>query len=251
MEEINKTLDELGKEIENLQENIGRNEAIKKSVSRQKKISHIIESVAPLSHIFVATAFALMYRYNRDENFYKREYLKMKTVMDNTGVIEVVNQFDEFNENNNVLYYYGKWEINEDGKFTRAIKVYNIKPSKYGLSNILDGKVENLDEVFGSPISSQTQQKSTISKVELEKKPYLKAILYNESTLQYETRLIPVEEFSRDTILTLLSCLSVEAFMYLLIKYVKKVGDPTDEVVDELNSYDDNEDNIKKLQMLK
>ncbi len=271
LDELDKVIKE-NKETKDLEKYVEAREVLKKKVKLKKGISNIIESVTPLSHIFVAATFAFLYPYKRDEDFYKREYLKMKTVIDNTGVIEVENQFDEFNQNDNILYYYGKWEKSDDGKFTRAIKVYNLKSTKYGLNNILNGKVENLDEVFGNPISNKIQQKSTISMAELEKEPYLKAILYNESTKEYETRLIPVKKFSIDTIFTLLSCLSVEAFMYLLIKHVKDIGKPTKEVIDQyyneeliniidkckkeikeknnLNSCDCDED-IIKLQMLR
>ena len=141
------------------------------------------------------------------DNF--RNYLRTKTEVDNLGNIRYEQQYNDFENDDNTLYYCSKWHDNEDGFYSRNIEMYKIKElTEEDLINILTKENLELSDILGEPISKKIETKNNILEEELEEKDYLQAVIYSKSDNDY---ILYKETVSINVVVT---------FLYLLLTFL-------------------------------
>lgn len=147
----------------------------------------------------------------------KKDYQKTMKEIDASGHIRSIQQYEDYETTDNVLYFYDNWQTIDGNTFFRIIKVYKLGDiSEFRIKEILNGNVCSLDDVFGGPISIKTETSNYLEKSELDQKPFLKARIFSEDTNEYIYVNQPISDNIGETILWAFILLFLEsiAFVY-------------------------------------
>lgn len=120
-----------------------------------------------------------------------------KKELDNFGNIKYEQSYDGFHESNNTISYVSNWTKQENGSYSREIKTYAIKKEKEDIITVIINNFNtdlSLDDLFGKPTSSVIQSQNNLTDEEIQKEPYLKAVIYSESNDDF----IIVKESTKD-----------------------------------------------------
>lgn len=189
--ENQKLLHELKKEIEKLEKDIKNIRLINLKIEAIKNLKitlRFIQRIAPyiITASLTAGGFKLLgggLPFYRD-NF--RNYLRTMNEFDNLGNVRYEQQYNDFENDDNTLYYCSKWQDNEDGFYSRNIEMYKIKElTEEDLINILTKENLELSDILGEPISKKIETKNNILEEELEEKDYLQAVIYSINDNDY------------------------------------------------------------------
>lgn len=116
----------------------------------------------------------------------RKNELDIMKEFDSLGNIRTVVQYEDYEQTDNKLFYYGKWEKIEDGFCKRIIETYELKnKTEQEIINMLEIDDISLESVFGKPISKKIETKNNVTEEELYSKPYLQAIIYNKDKNDY------------------------------------------------------------------
>lgn len=209
--ENQKLLHQMKKEIESLEKDIKNIRLINLKIEAIKnlKISlRFIQRIAP----YIITASITLGGFKLSgaglpfirDNY--KEYLQTKTEVDSLGNVRYEQQYADFKNSDNALYYYSKWHKNEDVFYSRIIEMYKIKElTEEDIIDILTKENLELRDILGEPISKKIETKNNILEEELEEKDYLQAVIYSKSDNDY----IVCKETVGDNVLV--------TFFYLLL----------------------------------
>ena len=119
-----------------------------------------------------------------------KQYLNTETTLDSNGKTSYVTQYDKFAFENDGdrISYYGKWKLEDNGFYSRNVEVYSMnKINEEQIMDILNNpnKFSTLQDIFGEPISKQTEYEEKISENDMKKNAYIKVVKYSESDDNY------------------------------------------------------------------
>lgn len=140
--------------------------------------------------------------------------LEVKKEIDNLGNISYEEQYGKFDNPIGTISYVGKWNKKVDGFYEREVKTYatgNIEEIIV-TKLINDEDITSLDEILGDAISSKKQTRNNLTKEEIEKEPYLQAVIYSEIDDDYIVVKETIEQNMGWTILWFLLTTLIEFF---------------------------------------
>ena len=112
--------------------------------------------------------------------------LKIKKSFDNLGNTSTEQQYDRFERDKNTLYYYSKWNLNENNYYSRTVETYRLnKFSEEYIQKLLENNNKELQDILGEPITRNTEIQKNIPQEELNKKEYIQILIYSEDTKDY------------------------------------------------------------------
>ncbi len=237
--EKQRLLQQMEKEIESLEKEIKqqklRNLKIN-SVKNLKITARVLQLIAP--YVVSASIVTWFFFSNGIIPFHrdKREiYSRVMTEFDNLGNIRYEQQYADFDDQNNVFKFYSQWQLQADGFYTRTIKTYNIEEKTYEeLRELFNKENLTLEDFLGKPILTIKETKNNLTDDELNKEPFMQAIIYNVDENDF---IIQEESFAEDMYSTIgyffllggvefvLRFLRSEFSSFNFRKYVERVKD--------------------------
>lgn len=226
-------LSQMKQEIETLKSNIKQAKLrnVKIWATRNLKISaRSLQRVAPyaLTAGIVTGCFTLTH----NTPFYLDEwkvYPNIMTEFDNFGNIRTKSQKDHFKDDNgkkldnsdSMLYYYSKWEKNDDGFYSRSIQTYSIKKKTYeDIVKLFEEEKsfekENLSlmDFLGYPTSNIMETRNNLTNEELQEESFMEAFIYNKDKNNYVTYRETIYENRSDSMLYVLITMFFELLLY-------------------------------------
>lgn len=163
---------------------------IKVGAIRNLKISaRALQLVAPyvLTAGIIAGGFTLLHHipfYGGDE---WKVYSTVMTEFDNNDNIRYEQQYGSYqSSSDNKLYYYTKWQQDDDGFYSRTAQVYSVKKKTYDDIIELFGQEDlQLQDVLGEPSSNFKETKKNLTDEELQQESFIRAIIYNVDKNDY------------------------------------------------------------------
>lgn len=155
---------------------------------------------------------------------------------DSRGNIRYEEQYESFRNESSVISLYSKWTLQEDGLYTRTIKIF--KPKAITEEDILklfnSPEVKSLEKLFGQPIRSKKEYKNKLDIPEEENIDFLQATTYDVNKNDY----IITKESITENFATTLLYIMFTAFAELLPAFYRENYSTFD--------YDDCVDAIKR-----
>lgn len=200
--EQKKMLLQMKKEIETLESEIKYSILVNAKIGaiRNLKISaRALQKVAPyaLTAGIIASGFTL----SGDIPFYPNDewkvYSNVMTEFDNYGNIRTEQQYDNFEDDNgntldssdSMLYYYSKWEKNDDEFYSRTVQIYSIEKKTYeDIIKLFGEENINLEDILGEPSSNIKETRNNLTDEELQEESFVKAVIYNKDENDYIMR---------------------------------------------------------------
>ena len=110
-----------------------------------------------------------------------KKKLQIKTEMDSLGNVNITGQYGRFKDKFASITYYGKWVKESDNMFVRNVKIYKVgKDNEEDIVRALENPNSlKLDDIFGKPETDAIEKRNNLSRDEVEKEPYLLAIVYS------------------------------------------------------------------------
>ncbi len=200
--EQKKLLIQMKKEIDTLEFDIkysSLRNAKMGAIKNLKIYARALQLVAPyvVTAGIVAGGFALF----GDIPFYPNDevkaYSNVMTEFDNAGNIRKEQQYASFKDesghkldsNDNLLYYYSKWEKIDDGLYSRVVQTYSIDEKTYeDIIKLFDKKDLSLEGILGEPDSNIKETKNNLTEEELQEGAFIQAIVYSKDEGDYIIR---------------------------------------------------------------
>lgn len=189
--EQKKLLIQMKQEIESLESEIKHSSLVNAKIGaiRNLKISaRALQLAAPyvLTAGIVAGGFTLL----GDIPFYGGDewkvYSNVMTEFDDAGNIRFEQQYDSFENSDNILYYYSKWQQGNDGFYSRTVQTYSIKKKTYeDIIELFGQENLNLEDVLGEPSSNIKETRNNLTDEELQEESFVKAVIYNKDENDY------------------------------------------------------------------
>ena len=182
-----KILTKMKDEIQGLEQDI-KNLKIKNLKINTKRFFKMSICTLRLVTPYVVTAAFTLWLFSLGNIFpfkenYEKKCLKVKKEIDNKGNISFEEQYENFDNINTTISYYGKWIKKDENFYTREIKIYNIK-NIYGKELIerhfSDIDIKTLEEIIGNPILTKYETKNNLTEEELENDFYIKMVVFSE-----------------------------------------------------------------------
>lgn len=110
-------------------------------------------------------------------------YSHIKGEFDNQGNIRYEQQYESFENGNNILSLYTKWVLQEDGLYSRTVKTFEIdNMSKEDILKLFNNpeSINSLEDLFGKPSVSKREYKNKLDLPEEKNVDFLQAITYNK-----------------------------------------------------------------------
>lgn len=131
---------------------------------------------------------------------------------DSLGNVRYEQQYDEFDNDINILSLYTKWEPLNNGLFVRTVEHYEVKELTEEKVLEIFEKFEKeeitIHDILGEPIFSIKESKNNLSSEELETGNYFQAVLYSED----EEDVIFIKESVEANIVVLLGYILLTCF---------------------------------------
>lgn len=189
---------QMKQEIESLEHEMKHSSLVNakiKAIRNLKITARALQLVAPyaITAGIVAGGFTLL----GDIPFYPNDewkiYSKVMTEFDNAGNIRTEQQYDSFKVNgdtldnsDSMLYYYTRWEKNDDGLYSRIVQTYSISEKTYeDVIKLFKKENLKLEDVLGQPDSNIKETKNNLTEDEIQEESIIKAVIYNEDKNDY------------------------------------------------------------------
>ena len=185
--QMQKEIEKLEKRIKNSRRTNFKNSSIK----NLKIIARALQGVAP--YVVAAGIVTGGFIISGDIPFYPNDefkvYSHVMTEFDNLGNIRYEQQYQDFSVCSNTLAFNSKWQLQNDGFYSRVVKTYGIKEKTYEEIIALFNKEDlKLEDIFGEPISTIKETKNNLSEDEIAENPFFKAVIYDEDKNDYIMR---------------------------------------------------------------
>jgi len=217
MKDLEKSIKELEYKINNVDKENLKINTLKRFKIWLKFCQLIAPYVAVLGLSFGAFSFFHLTPFYTDD---KKKKLETKNTIDSLGNIKYEEQYYEYEDNTNIISYYGKWEHDIDNQYSREIKVYKLgKISETKILEIIEGnKIKKVETFLGEPTINRVETRNNLSKEELELNPYLEAVIYNVDKNDF---IIVKEEISDNFGFTFMWLL-INVFLIFFISQVRE-----------------------------
>lgn len=153
--------------------------------------------------------------------FYRDNYKKNLEIMkkvDSLGNIKYEEQYEEYDNPVNTIFYYSKWKLESDGIYYRDVYTYIVKNiTENKMIQIINGKHENILDVLGEPVSINKESKSNLLDEELNSDGLIEGIIYSKS----KDNFIVVKESINSNFFTTLLCILCVMFLEYLIDNIR------------------------------
>lgn len=141
--------------------------------------------------------------------FYSGDTLKIySNVMeefDSLGNIRCEQQYDSFENSDNLLRYYTQWRQDENGFYTRFVETYELKEiTEEEILELFDKENLQLTDIFGEPTSKIKETNNNLTEEEINEKDYLQAIIYNKDIDDFIIHKESMDENIAETVLYVL-----------------------------------------------
>lgn len=217
-------LQQLKKEILDLEYDINHSKYtnLKVSALRNLKIALCTGKLAIPYILTASTTFILMSLFVSTpfiKDKQKKE-LQIKKEIDSLNNIHYEQQYEDFENYNGTISYFGKWIKQQDDLYSRKVEVYDTgKVDENIVTEIVNNyDITSLDDIFGNAISSKVEIKNNLTEEEIKNPPYLQATIYSKSK---DTFIIAKESVS-DNFLTTLAWLMLTVIAEGIVLSVKK-----------------------------
>ena len=247
----NDILSNMEKEINKVEYDLNHIDKInrKRTIIKNLKIRFkYLQLVTPyvISAGIIASGFTLV----GDIPFYGgdkfKTYAHIRTEFDNYDKVKSQKKYDEL-DGQNELSYYTNWKKEDNGFYSRIVTTYSIDDQSYeDILKLFDMENLEMEDVFGSPVSIIVEKENNLTDELLKKKPYIKAIIYNESKDDYIEREETVGEnilvSATYVLLTLINCMAIskireECFAFDLYDSIEKIKEEYSNInIDELQT---------------
>lgn len=219
------------------------------------KLLQYFKAVAPYAGL---SLFTILITINDIRNG-TRKNLVTKETIDSFGNDKTISEYvADFDKNPGTISYISKWKLNENNEYERTTKKYNLNNLKPEIvKNIVLKSDEDisLDEMFGNPMSVETEIGANLTEEEISKESYVEAIMYSEDENEFITIKYPAGKTAWRIILGILATFGLNGTYYLdrrlnNYKLSEKLSDVDEEYLDELvDLYSEfvNEDKTKRL----
>ena len=122
--------------------------------------------------------------------FYSGDTLKINSntmkEFDSLGNVRYEQQYDDYANSSNILYYYSQWQPDINGLYTRNVETYKLDElTEEEILKLFNKEDLKLSDIFGKPISKKRETKNNVTEEELQQNDCLKAIIYSEDKNNY------------------------------------------------------------------
>ena len=219
--ERKKLLSKLKKEIETLENEIKFSKLANRKIKmiRNLKISaRALQLVAP--YVVTAGVIAGGFAVFGEIPFYCGEewktYSDTRSEIDSLGNIKREKKYGSFEDRTNELFYYTKWEKDEDGLYYRTVQEYRVNGKTYDdIIGLFDEEDLKLEDVLGKPKSTVIESKNNITEEEINEDASLKAIVYNKDKSDY---IVKKESVGTNVLLSILYVIASMAASLVVYK---------------------------------
>lgn len=123
--------------------------------------------------------------------------LEMMKEIDSLGNVRYEQQYEEYENSNNVITYYSKWSFADNNFYSRDIETYAIGDiTEETMLKLINEDVKSLREVLGEPILKQKETRNNLLEEELQYNAFLQARIYSK----FKENFIIIKETSDDNI---------------------------------------------------
>ena len=122
--------------------------------------------------------------------FYSGDTLKINSntmkEFDSLGNVRYEQQYDDYANSSNILYYYSQWQPDINGLYTRNVETYKLDElTEEEILKLFNKEDLKLSDIFGKPISKKRETKNNVTEEELQQNDCLKAIIYSKDKNNY------------------------------------------------------------------
>lgn len=191
-EERKKLLKNLKKEIKKLEYQVKHNKLVNINITLKRILRISFElSKAAFPYVLTATVVAGIFKivgfgfpyYSEDK---VKKYSHIMKDMDSLGNVRIEQQYDKFEETDELLYYYTKWVKEDNNFYSRNVEVYKLKDiTEEDIIKLFEDDNFKLSDIFGEPITNKKETSNNIKINEEENKDYLQAIIYTKDKNDY------------------------------------------------------------------
>ena len=218
-----KMLNEMKEEIENLkyqQKNI-KSVIFKTHLLRVVKILlNFSKRISP----YMASALAayFVFKYINHAPFYMddvKKKLEIQKEFDSKGNIRYEMQYEDFEEEDNIIKIYGKWNKDIDGYYVRDIKSYQAnRISLKRIEEIIEDNNLTIESMLGEPFNIKKEKRNNLTSDEINSNMYIEAIIYTKDENDY----INIIQKSVDDIADAIGWLTIIFLMHFMISLIGK-----------------------------
>lgn len=122
-----------------------------------------------------------------------KESLHTRIEVTNDGKYSESRQFKPYDPNSkkdlpNSFIYYDKWELNENGKYSRIVKEYDVSEKSYDdIKELVNNKNLSIENIVGKPIKTYKQTIESLSEEDYKRDAHFEATFYSEDEKIYVT----------------------------------------------------------------
>lgn len=100
--------------------------------------------------------------------------------IDNIGNIRYEQQYEDYENSNNIISYFSNWELEKDNWYSRNIEIYSLDDiTEEEIIKLINKDIKSLCEILGEPISQKKEIKKDLTEEEINSKPLLRAMIYS------------------------------------------------------------------------
>lgn len=148
----------------------------------------------------------------------RKKKLETLKEIDSFGNVRYEQQYDEYKNTKGKVIHYDKWELTENGLYTRNVKTYLIgEITEETIMNLIENNsISSLNEVFGQPILTQIESRNNLTDEEICSLGHLKGIWHSKDSEDFIIADEPVDE---NIALTLLCFLLMFISEFIAVLY--------------------------------
>lgn len=200
--EKQKMIANLEKEIKKLEFTIKHEKLVNKKIEALKYLKYCLKTLQLLApYAMTATIVFGSFCIFGDAPFVRddiKKYLRTAKTYDSYGNVSYEEQYDDFKNPEGTVTYYSKWEKVDNEFYSREVKKYEIgKITNEEVEKLINSNdTASLEDIFGKEVSSSTEKRNNLTEEEINRDPYLEALIYSESDNEF----IVVKESVADNI---------------------------------------------------
>lgn len=193
-------LKQLKTEIEKLEHDIKYNNVTNAKIAILKLFKIILRTIQLITPYIVAGGIVLggFSALGGTPIIVDKRKKKLETLkeIDSFGNVRYEQQYDEYKNTEGKVIHYDKWELAENGLYTRNVKTYLIgEITEETIMNLIENNsISSLNEVFGQPILTQIESRNNLTDEEIYSLGHLKGIWYSKDSEDFIIVDEPVNE---------------------------------------------------------
>lgn len=147
-----------------------------------KTLFMFLPTIVPTTIIVSAIAISGDLPFRRD---YKDEYARTKTYYSSiTDELRQEKQYKKYENDKDILSYYGPWELQEDGTYERKVKNYKLKNvTANDVQELMKKENTSFEDVFAltlDELNETTYKTNELNQEKLDEGPYFEITVYDK-----------------------------------------------------------------------